>query len=214
MITIIQARTSSKRLPGKVLLKIYGKTIIEHVVSNIKKSQNVSDVIVATSKNVSDNKLVNLLKKKKINFYRGDLNNVALRYLTIAKKMKIKKFIRINADSPLIDYRIIDRAINIYKKNYNKFDLITNVFPKTFPSGQSVEIIKTNLLKNNLHKMNKFELEHVTRYFYLNSKSFRIKNFILKNNKFRLKLSIDTKKDLLLIKKKISKNKFFNFKIN
>ncbi len=213
MITIVQARTNSKRFPRKILYKIYGKTIIEHVISNIKKSRNVSQVIVATSKETTDNELVKFLKNKKIKFYRGDLENVALRCCKIAKKLKIKNFIRINADSPLIDHNLIDHAIEIYKKNINKFDIITNVFPRTFPSGQSVEIIKTSLLEKNIHKMNKYELEHVTPYFYLNNKSFKIINFIMKKKKIKLKFSIDTKNDLKLIKQKINKKKFFNFKI-
>jgi spore coat polysaccharide biosynthesis protein SpsF len=84
--------------------------------------------------------------------------------------------LRISGDSPLIDFRLINKSINIFKKN-KRFDLITNVFPRTFPSGQSVEIIKTSALGKNLKFFSKLDKEHVTRYFYRNSPKFKIKNF-------------------------------------
>ena len=213
LLVIVQARSSSKRFPNKVLHPIYGKTLIEHVILKIQKSKKVSNVIVATSKQNSDNKLVRLLKSKKINFYRGSLNNVAKRLLEVAKKYKQKYFIRISGDSPLIDYKLINYSINLIKKNKKNYDIVTNVFPKTFPSGQSIEIVNTNTLKENLRKMNKFELEHVTQYFYKNNSNFLIKNFTTKLKKKSIKLSVDKKKDLKNILSNIKKDKFNNFSI-
>jgi len=114
----------------------------------------------------------------------------------------------------LIDYKLIDYSIDLIKKDKkSSYDIVTNVFPRTFPSGQSVEIIKTNTLKANLGKMNKLELEHVTQYFYKNYSHFFIKNFTTKLKKKNIKLSIDKIKDLKKILKKIKKNKFDNFSI-
>ena len=90
-------------------------------------------------------------------------------------------FLRISADSPLIDPYLIDKIISLKnKKKYKKYDLITNIFPRKFPRGQSVEIINTRTLFKNLKKMSKGEKEHVTKYFYNNHKDFLIKNFFLK----------------------------------
>ena len=211
MLAIIQARTSSIRFPKKVLTRIYGKTIIEHVVLKIKKSKKIKTLIVATSVKKSDDMLVDHLKKNKIKYFRGSLENVALRLLQVALKYKQKYFIRISGDSPLIDYKIINRSINLLKKIKN-VDIVTNVFPRTFPSGQSVEIINVNSLKKNLKKMSKFDLEHVTSYFYKNNQIFLIKNFSTKLN-CNIKLSIDTKQDLKVILKKIKKKFFFNFSL-
>jgi len=211
LLAIIQARTSSIRFPKKVLTRIYGKTIIEHVVLKIKKSKKIKTLIVATSVKKSDDMLVDHLKKNKIKYFRGSLENVALRLLQVALKYKQKYFIRISGDSPLIDYKIINRSINLLKKIKN-VDIVTNVFPRTFPSGQSVEIINVNSLKKNLKKMSKFDLEHVTSYFYKNNQIFLIKNFSTKLN-CNIKLSIDTKQDLKVILKKIKKKFFFNFSL-
>jgi spore coat polysaccharide biosynthesis protein SpsF (cytidylyltransferase family) len=211
MLVIVQARSSSRRFPRKILHRIYGKTLIEHVILKINKSKNVSNIVVATSKNKSDDNLVKLLKNNNINYFRGELKNVAKRLLRVAEKYKKKYFMRINADSPLIDFRLIDLSIKIFLKK--KYDLITNVFPRSFPPGQSVEIIKTSILKKNIKKMNKIELEHVTSFFYDKYKNFSIKNFSTKKKLAKMKLSVDTKKDLYLILKKIKKSEFFNYSI-
>ena len=94
-----------------------------------------------------------------------------------------------------------------------KYDIITNVFPRSYPKGQSVEIIKTSKLRYFLSKFNKEQKEHVTKYFYKNYKYFMIKNFISVKKNTKIKLAIDTKNDLILILKKFNKKKFINFSL-
>jgi len=202
MLAIIQARTSSKRFPKKVLYKINSKPLIIWVVNNVLKSKLISNLIIATSKDKSDNQLVNLIKKSKYKFYRGSLKNVALRMLKVAQINNAKYFVRLSGDSPLIDYKIINRAIKILKKNKN-IDIVTNVFPRTYPSGQSIEIIKTKILKKYISNFNRSEKEHVTTFFYSNSNKFRIINFKKNTNNYKNlpKLSIDYKSDLKKIRK-------------
>lgn len=195
MLAIIQARTNSRRFPKKILHLIKGRPLIQHVIERVKKSKSVKDIIVATSKNKSDDNLISFLKKKKINYFRGSLHNVASRFLQIAKIKNKKYFIRVSGDSPLISPKIINQAIKLHKKNL-KYDLITNIFPRSFPHGQSVEIIKTSILKNNIKKMNKSELEHVTQFFYINNPKFLIKNFMSTRKNEAIKLAVDTRADL------------------
>ena len=114
LLAIIQTRANSKRLRNKALIKIYGLPMIHHVVRKVKKSKKIKKVIVSTSKEKTDD-LLKYLKEQKIDFYRGNLNNVASRLINTASKYKAKYFVRVNGDSPLIDYRIIDKAINILK---------------------------------------------------------------------------------------------------
>ena len=212
MIAIIQARSNSKRFKEKILKSIYGLPMIIHVAMKVNKSNYVKKLIVATSKSKMDDNLIKVLKAFKIKYFRGELNNVASRFLNLAIKKKCKYFIRINGDSPLIDSKIIDKAIKLHKKN-KKFDLISNVFPRTYPKGQSVEIIKVKTLKNNINKMSKSDLEHVTKYFYKNYKKFKIKNFKNKQKKRIMKLSIDTISDLKKITNKFKKKNFINFNL-
>lgn len=204
MLLIIQARLSSKRFPGKVLKKINGIEIIKHIVGNLIKSKCNFKIIVATSINQSDKKLVNFLKKNKIKYFCDSLNNVSLRLLKCALANRAKYFIRINGDSPFIDRRIVEKMVAFLNKTNNKFDLITNVYPRSYPKGQSVEIIKTNSLKKILKiKLTNHYKEHVTKFIYDNSNLFKIKNMPNLIDQSNYSLCVDTKKELILFKKKV-----------
>lgn len=204
MLIIIQARLSSKRLPGKVLKKINGLEIIKHIIRNLKNSKHNLKIIVATSNAISDKKLVSFLKKNNILYFCDSLNNVSLRLLNCALFYKAKYFIRLNGDSPFIDNNIIKKMLSFFKRNQNKFDLITNVYPRTFPKGQSVEIIKTSCLKRIVRKkLSKNQQEHVTKFIYDNSKLFKIKNIPNSINLSNYSLCVDTNEELKLFKKKL-----------
>tara|TARA_A100001011_G_scaffold330938_1_gene357069 strand:+ start:23 stop:631 length:609 start_codon:yes stop_codon:yes gene_type:complete len=198
LIVIIQARIGSKRLKNKVLTNINQKPLIWYVINQVKKSKNVKKIVIAIPKKNSDNKLYQYLKDN-YNVYRGDEVNVAKRMMFAAKKYKAKFFVRISADSPLINPKLIDQFIKVKKENKN-YDIITNVFPRTFASGQSIEIIKTQILEKNIKFMKKNDLEHVTSFFYKNYKNFKIKNIFNKSKKRMIKNSIDTKNDLSKLK--------------
>ncbi len=212
MLCIIQARSNSRRFKNKALHLIYGIPLIQHVVNRIKKSKEISKIIVSSSFKKSDDQLISYLKKNKIKFFRGDLENVALRLYETANINKAKYFARISGDSPMIDPKLIDKAIKMSKKTKG-YDIITNVFPRTFPKGQSVEVIKTFTLKKNLKNFSKVDKEHVTKFFYKNSKKFNIKNFVLNKKNKEVKMSIDTKNDLKVILKKFNKKNFVNYSL-
>jgi len=197
MICIIQARMSSKRLPGKTLIKINGKTVLERVINNIKLSKKIKKIIVATSTKNSDKAIIKICKKNNILFTTGPLENVALRFIITLKKFPCKSFLRITGDSPLINHKILDKMISLSKNK--KFDILTNTFPRTFPKGLSVEIINTSTFKKYYKEFNKIEKEHITSFFYNNFKRFIIKNYKSKKNLSNINLSVDTKKDLINI---------------
>ena len=111
----------------------------------------------------------------------------------------------------MIDPKLIDKAIRISRKN--KYDIVTNVFPRTFPKGQSVEIIKTSILKRYSENFTKADREHVTKYFYNNSNKFKVKNFTFEKKVKIVNLSVDTRKDLNQILKNFSKKKFKTYSI-
>ena len=202
MLILVQARTNSKRFPRKVLHEIQGKPLILHVIEKLKKSNFKNEIVVSTSINKSDNELIALLKKNKIKFYRGNLKNVAERLFKTALKQKKNHFVRVSGDSPVIDVDILDRMIRIHnRKSYKNYDIITNVFPKTFPKGMSFEIIKRKIIINNLKFMSDSDKEHVTQYFYNNSSLFRIKNlYNFNKKKYKDDLTVDNKIDLKKLK--------------
>ena len=171
MIVIIQARTSSYRLKEKVLKKINNIEILKILILRLKKVIEIKKIIVATSHQKSDRKIVKLCLKNKIDYFTGPLNNVRKRFELCINKFNLKNVVmRISADSPFIDINLIKKMIKIQKKKKN-YDIVTNVYPRSFPKGQSIEIVKTKLFKKlSLKKMSPNENEHVTQYFYRRKK--------------------------------------------
>lgn len=211
MLSIIQARYSSKRLPGKVLRKILDITILQRVVNQVKKSKKITKIIIATSKQKTDKKIINFCMKNKIHCISGPLNNVFKRFYSIIIHEKCKSFVRISADSPLIDPALIDQAVTLFNKN--RYDIVTNVFPRTFPKGFSVEVIDSKIILDFLLKIKKKKhKEHMTSFFYDNYKNFKIKNLYNKINNSNINLSIDNYADFIRAKKiiKFCKNKNYS----
>ena len=147
-LTTIEARFDSTRLPGKVIYLLSAKkTVLDILIHRIKKSQNVNKIILATSKNKSNHKIITVAKKNKIFFYKGSENNVLERLMKATHKYNEKYIIQLTADNPLIDYRIIDYMVSFFKKNYKKYDFVTNnnLFNKKklfIPNGMIVSIFK------------------------------------------------------------------------
>ena len=195
---LIQARYNSKRLPGKVIKKLSKKEILLHVYDNCKKSK-IKKIIILTSRNKSDDVIVEFCKKNKIKYFRGSLKNVYLRYISAIKKLKITNFIRITGDSPMINYKLIDMVLNRFNKKH--YDIVTNVFPRSFPVGQSVEMINGKIFIKSYKKLKIDEKEHITKYFYNNFKKFKIFNIKSNKNCSKKNLSINTYDDYYKIKK-------------
>jgi spore coat polysaccharide biosynthesis protein SpsF (cytidylyltransferase family) len=195
MLAIIQARMSSLRLPGKVLMNIAGKPMLERVYDQVLKSNNVKKIIIATSDDSSDDQIEQFCLLQNYPCFRGSLNDVAARFLGVINRQGAEEFIRINGDSPLIDPRLIDIAIAQYR--YNLFDLVTNVLHRTFPKGQSVELVRSSTFKRMYEsKLSLDDKEHVTKAFYRDEFNFKIKNFSADPPAEDIQLSVDTEEDL------------------
>ncbi len=214
---IIQARSSSKRFPNKIFRKIDKITVLEHVLKQVKKTKFRNKIIIASTTNKTNDKIIKIAKKNKCNYFFGPEENVLKRFYLSANKFRIKNIVRISADSPLIDPEIIDKFCEIFYKN--KFDVVTNLLKPTYPKGMSVEIFNYKTLKNvYLFAKSKHDKEHVTPFIYKNPNKFIIKNFYLKKSLRQYNFAIDRPHDLKYltkIYKKIiilKKEKKFNFK--
>ena len=110
ILIIIQARMNSKRLPGKVLKKIMGRSVLEHIILRLGFFK--SNLVVSTSENLKDKKIVDFCKEQKIKYFVGSELDVLDRFYKTALYFKAKNIIRITADCPLVDYRLIKKLIN------------------------------------------------------------------------------------------------------
>lgn len=195
---------SSKRLPGKVLLKLDQKVSLQWTVERLKRNSYKIPVAVISSDKKSDKPIEEFCYTNKVLFYKGSLENVIKRFQMACKFFQEDSFIRVSGDSPLIDPKLIDKAYEIHRNE--NFDLITNIMKRSFPKGQSVELISKKAI-NELQKFNlsSEEREHVTLGFYKNKDKFKIFNFESGSKEYSFQQqSIDTLNDYLKIKNLIN----------
>ena len=197
---VILSRLSSKRLNKKALKKIGEKTILDRVIERVKILENRFKIILATSTNDEDKILLKIAKQNNIEGFANSLEDVLLRTFLCAKKYSLSHVVRISGDSPLIDPNLI---LRLFQNIDNEIDIVTNLFPRSFPKGFSCEIIKIETLKKILDFTNDLKYrEHVTNYIYDNPFSFRIVNVTSDVEIFNNKnYSVDKEKDLIFIKK-------------
>ncbi len=173
---ILQARMNSRRLPGKVMSLVNGAPLISHVISQCCRAYEGGPVIVCTSEEASDDPIFEYCQLNRIPVYRGSLNDVYARYVGCIDEFGLTAFGRICCDSPGISDELISLAINTYN-SIQGVDLVTNVFERTFPVGQSIEIVNAETFKAAKFKsLDGFSKEHVTQTFYHNVTDFKICN--------------------------------------
>lgn len=196
-LVIIQARCGATRLPNKVLKTIQGKTCIELMLNRVSKSKMIDEIIVATTINKEDTKIVNLVTSLGYRVFVGSSMDVLDRYYQCAKLIEPEYVIRLTADCPLFDYRVLDEAISELK---SETDYLTG-FSETFPDGQDIEIMKYSVLEEawkNADMMS--EREHVTLYIRNHKEKFKIQDFVCKiGNLNKERWTLDEPKDFELI---------------
>jgi spore coat polysaccharide biosynthesis protein SpsF (cytidylyltransferase family) len=199
IICIIQARFNSIRLPGKVLLDLEGKTVLERVVERVSKSRFINDIIVATTTRKEDLKIVKLCSAKRIRVYCGSENDVLDRYFQVARLLKTTDIVRITADCPLIDPKIIDKIIQTHLTS--KADYTSNTLKATFPDGQDVEIFTFRALKKAWEKARlSSEREHVTPFIKNNPRLFKLLNVEYAHDLSLKRWTLDENTDYKFIK--------------
>lgn len=204
---IILSRYTSMRLPGKALIEINGNTLIGNIIKNVKVNFPKVECIVATSNHISDDIIKKYCDNHSTKCFRGELENVAKRFLDCSIDFKLDFAIRINGDNFFLDTYLLNEMIK--KIENNDYDFISNVPGRTFPYGMSIEIVKTEFYKSVYKNLKTdHDKEHVTSWIYRN-KSFG-NSFFFKNKKYKnlkeFKLSIDDLGDLNFIKKIVSLN--------
>ena len=194
MLAVIQVRFNSQRLPGKALRMLGNKNLLERTINRLKQSEKITTVVVATSSEKTDDPIAEHAQEIGTEIYRGDLEDVGNRLLNGAKSMGSDSFVRISGDSPFIDWRLVDQAIELH--NISEADLVSNIFPRSYPKGQSVEIISTASLAKlcKSYRTNE-EKEHVTPYFYKNYNKFCIVSFTSGHNRSNSIHCIDDQTD-------------------
>jgi len=162
-VAIIQARMSSTRLPGKVLLMLGGKRVIDHVYARVSSSAEVDRVVIAITDRAEDDVLFDYCLDNDYGVFRGSEGDVLGRYYKCALEYKASTVVRITADCPLIDPALIDEMVKLH--NTGQYDYVSNTIEPTFPDGLDAEVFSFNVLQEAfINATSKYEREHVTPY--------------------------------------------------
>ncbi|WP_235852087.1 cytidylyltransferase domain-containing protein [Niallia nealsonii] len=191
VIGVIQARITSNRLPAKAMLDLEGKTILERVVERVKLSNKIDEIWIATSNQIEDDLIESLSKKNGIACFRGSLNNVFNRFYGVLSMADADIVVRITADNPLTEPRLIDKAIfNLINSNLDYIGY------KNVPKGSGVEAFTRESFIKILQSgdLTSDHKEHVTSYYYQNQDKFKVKFIedIYTEDQALVNVSIDT----------------------
>ncbi|MBT4530771.1 MAG: aminotransferase class III-fold pyridoxal phosphate-dependent enzyme [Phycisphaerae bacterium] len=162
-IAIVQARMGSTRFPNKVMQLINGVPMIELLLARLADSEKITKIVLATSKDPRNQSLVDHVQSLGIQVYQGSEHDVLDRYYQVATQQEADTIVRITGDCPLVDSKIVDAAIAMFKEN--GVDYVSNVIPPTFPDGLDVEVFGYNALVQAWNNStDSLEREHVTQY--------------------------------------------------
>jgi spore coat polysaccharide biosynthesis protein SpsF len=197
-IAILQARVSSTRLYGKVLKSLIGKPMMLRQIERIKFSEKIDTLVVATSNMREDDQIEELCLKNNIECYRGSLNDVLDRFYKAAVKYNPSYVIRLTADCPLVDPRLIDQIIEYYLSG--DFDYVSNSVEPTYPDGLDVEVVNfASLLKAWQEAVLYSDREHVLTYIHQRPNLFKIGHFKASQDLSHLRWTVDESKDFELV---------------
>jgi spore coat polysaccharide biosynthesis protein SpsF len=210
VLAIIQARVNSQRLPGKVLLPLGKYTVLEHVIFRTLQCKLIDRIVLATTTASEDDEIETLGKKWNMEVFRGSKEPLT-RFWEVATSYKASHIIRIKADCPAIDPKVVDFAIKAHLSS--QADYTTNTLKRTYPVGYDVEILSFKALRwlyeNSLHPV---EREHITLKLEKFT-SLKTYHLLSQENLNHLRLTIDYPEDYelmqLLFKHLYSKNSLF-----
>ena len=192
---VVLARLGSKRLPGKALLPLGGQPLLSLTIARLRNCTLVDRIILATTTASEDDALESFAHKEGIEVFRGSGRDVAGRCLTCILQNRLEWFVRICGDSPFIDPKVVDQVCDLYLQE--RPDIATNVHPRTYPVGCSVEAVETAALRRLCATTKDLRYrEHVTSFFYDHEDMFSIENLAAPDHRFiGESIAVDTKAD-------------------
>jgi spore coat polysaccharide biosynthesis protein SpsF len=195
---VLQARTSSSRLPGKVLLPILGQPMILRQIERLKHARRMDMLVLATSIDPSDDALAEAVAASGIAVHRGPLDDVLARFIGAAALFNPEWVVRLTGDCPLADSRLIDRLID--ETLAAEADYGSTALAPTFPDGLDAEIIRFNILRRIASEpRTTAEREHVTLAIHRNPQRFELHSITGSPDLSALRWTVDEPRDFAFV---------------
>jgi spore coat polysaccharide biosynthesis protein SpsF len=201
IVAIVQARTGSTRLPGKVLLPILGEPMLVHVMRRTGRARLVDEVVLATTTLAEDDRLAALADDNGWPISRGSATDLLRRYADAARSARADAVVRITSDCPLIDPELIDATIDVFTKA--SADYASNALePRTFPRGLDVEVVSRVALEAaDRDDVDPASREHATPYIRRHPERFVQARLDAENDASDQRWTVDTPEDLELVRR-------------
>lgn len=177
IVTVVQARTGSTRLPNKVMRPLAGKPLLARMVERVQAAELAGDVIVATTAESSDDPIIDLCRAEGFHYFRGSVDDLLDRHYQTALRHEADIILKIPSDCPLLDPRIIDRVIASFLSGQGEYDYVSNLHPATYPDGNDVEVMTLGALETAWREATRpLEREHTTPFLWERPERFRLAN--------------------------------------
>lgn len=203
VVASIEARMASTRLPGKVMMDVMGKPILEHIVDRLRCVKRIDKIVVATTLNALDDKIEYFCNRKGVSCFRGSEFDVLDRVINAGRFLNAEVLVEVTGDCPLIDPEIITSVIDSFMKS--DADYCSNGLNElTYIRGLDVEIYPLKILEKVASlTASLIDREHVSYYIYNNPQKFKLKpaEINIPEEATSLRLTVDYNEDLELIRK-------------
>lgn len=205
VVTIIQARMGSSRLPGKIMLDLCGKSVLEHDLLRVKASRLTDAIVVATTTNPRDDRVAAEALRCGVGVSRGSEDDVLSRYYHAACEHQAEIVVRMTSDCPLFDAGVLDAMLEIFlacQKETPPLDYMSNTYGRrTFPRGLDTEIFTFAALERAFNEAHQpYEREHVTPYLHQHPELFTLRGFFGETDHSGYRWTLDTDDDWELIR--------------
>jgi len=202
VVAFVQARMSSRRLPGKVLAPIMGEPMLARVLSRASRARTVAETWVLTSEDESDNPIEKLCVERGMPCFRGSLDDVLDRFVQAARVADPDIIVRITADCPLVDPEVIDRTVEVLIRDPKVVYAATRMpEQRTFPVGIDVEVFRREALERSAAAaLHPYQREHVTPWFYDGSQKDPIVHVQAERDLGGHRWTVDTSDDLAFVR--------------
>jgi spore coat polysaccharide biosynthesis protein SpsF len=195
ILAILQARMSSTRLPGKVLTDLHGKPMVLRQIERLRRSTEIDKLVVATSTEPSDDELVAVLELAGVTVRRGPLDDVAARFAMVIDEFQPAVVVRLTADCPLTDPKVIDDLIASHIAS--GADYSSNTLEPKFPHGLDAEVFDPVAFERlRSTELTSKEKEHVTFGLYSRPGEFTLNSYTQDLNVSHLRWTVDNAEDL------------------
>ncbi len=197
---VLQARVSSSRLPGKVLMPILGQPMLLRQIERLHRCRTIDQLVVATSADPADDALGALCEQRDVACYRGSLSDVLDRFVNAARPYHPDVVVRLTGDCPLADPGVIDEAIRFF--DAGDYDYVCNFMPPTFPDGLDVEVMRFSALEEAAEEARlPSHREHVTLFVRVHPERYRLGNLASPVDLSHLRWTVDEPPDFEFVRR-------------